>query len=138
MLSSLPQLCLTLSLRPRFVVRMARPLMLFLIVAVLFAAGCGKRRPPVPPRERVVQRVELTGFQRGNQVILSWKMPARNAAKGDVLNISRADIYRLVEPASAPLQLSEEEFATRSTMIAALKITDDDFTLQTLTHRDQL
>ncbi len=134
MLSSLPQKRLTLSLRQRF----AGPLMLLLIVAALFAAGCGKRKPPVPPRERVLQRVELTGFQRGNQVILSWKMPARNAAKGDVLNISRADVYRLVEPASAPLQLSEEEFATRSTMIAALKITDDDFTLQTLTHRDPL
>jgi hypothetical protein len=134
MLSRLPQKRLTLSLQQS----LAGSLILLLILAALFAAGCGKRKPPVPPRERVLQRVELTGFQRGNQVILSWKMPARNAAKGDVLNISRADIYRLVEPASAPLQLSEEEFATRSTMIAALKITDDDFTLQTLTHRDTL
>lgn len=100
--------------------------------------GCGIRRPPVPPRERVLQRVELSGFQRGNQIILSWKMPARNAPSGDLLNISRADIYRLVEPANAPLQLSEEEFANRSTLVAALKITDADFGLQTITHRDQL
>jgi fibronectin type 3 domain-containing protein len=100
--------------------------------------ACGKRKPPVPPKERVLQRVELTGFQRGNQVVLSWKMPARNAPKGDVLNISRADIYRLVEPMTAPLQLSEEEFANRSSLIAAVKITDSDFGLQTLTHRDTL
>jgi hypothetical protein len=86
----------------------------------------------------VLQRVDITGFQRGNQIILSWKMPAHNAPPGDVLNISRADIYRLVEPANSPLQLSEEEFASRSTLIAALKMTDADFGLRTITHRDQL
>ncbi len=109
-----------------------------LAAILLLSAACGKRKPPVPPRERVPQRVELSGFQRGSQVILSWQMPARNAPPGDLLNISRADIYRLVEPASAPLQLSEEEFANRSTLIAALKITDADFGLQTITHRDTL
>ena len=110
-----------------------------LTTTLLFGAtACGIRKPPVPPRERVLQRVELSGFQRGNQIVLSWKMPARNAPAGDVLNISRADIYRLVEPANSPLQLSEEEFANRSTLIAALKITDADFGLQTITHRDEL
>jgi hypothetical protein len=108
------------------------------LLLLVFLGACGKRKPPVPPRERVPQRIELTGFQRGNQVVLSWKMPARNAPKGDVLNISRADIYRLVEPATSPLQLSEEEFANRSSLIAALRITDDDFGLQTFTHRDTL
>ncbi len=137
MLNGLPQKCLT-KRRPRRSAPIIGLLLFVLIVTASFTVGCGKRRPPVPPRERVLQRVELTGFQRGNQVILSWKMPARNAPAGDLLNISRADIYRLVEPASAPLQLSEEEFANRSTMIAALKISDDDFALQTLTHRDPL
>jgi hypothetical protein len=65
-------------------------------------------------------------------------MPARNASKGDILNISRIDIYRLVEPATSPLQLSEEEFANRSSLIAAIRVTDGDFGLQTLTHRDTL
>ena len=65
-------------------------------------------------------------------------MPARNAPRGDVLNISRADVYRLVEPATAPLQMSEEEFANRSSLIAAIRISDSDFGLQTLTHRDTL
>lgn len=100
--------------------------------------GCGKRGAPVPPRERVLQRVEISGFQRGNQVVLSWKMPARNAPKGNVQHIARADIYRLAEPTNAPLQLSEEEFANRSTLIAALAITDADFGAKTLTHRDVL
>jgi len=100
--------------------------------------GCGKRGAPVPPRERVVQIAEISGYQRGNQVVLSWKMPARNAPIGSTLNISRADIYRLAEPSNAPLALSEEEFANRSTQIAALTITDEDFGLKTLAHRDTL
>ncbi|MEP6788019.1 MAG: hypothetical protein ABJB40_06275 [Acidobacteriota bacterium] len=86
----------------------------------------------------MLQIVEVSGFQRGNQVILSWKMPARNAPKGSLLNISRADIYRLAEPANSPLQLSEEEFANRSTLVAALAITDVDFGLKILTYKDQL
>ena len=113
---------------------------LLLLVAILFAlgAGCGKRSSPVPPKERVTQIVEITGFQRGNQVILSWQMPARNVGKGSTLNISRADIYRLAEPAGSSLQLSEEDFANRSTLIAALPVTDADFGLKTMSYKDTL
>ena len=109
-----------------------------LALTLLSALSCGKRRPPLPPRERIQQRVDLSGFQRGSNVVLSWKMPARNAGRGSVLNISRADIYRLAEPANAPLELSEEEFASRSILIATVPITDADFALKTLTYRDQL
>jgi hypothetical protein len=94
--------------------------------------------PPLPPIERVPQRVELAGFQRGGHVLLSWKMPARNAAAGSVLNISRADIYRLAESVTSPLSLSEEEFASRSVLIATLKITDADFGLKTMGFTDNL
>lgn len=109
-----------------------------LAVVLLLSLSCGKRRPPLPPSERVAQRVDLSGFQRGSNVILSWKMPARNAGKGSVLNISRADIYRLAEPASAPLTLSEEEFASRSVLIATVPITDADFGLKNLSFQDRL
>ncbi len=107
-------------------------------LVVLIAAGCGKRGAPVPPKERVLQRVEITGFQRGNQIVISWKMRAQNAAVGNVQNISRADVYRLAEPANAPLQLSEEEFANRSTLIAAMPITNADFAAKTLLYKDTL
>lgn len=116
----------------------SRAKLLFLLTALFLIHGCGKRGAPVPPRERVTQIAEIAGFQRGNQVILSWQMPARNASKSSTLNISRADIYRLAEPANAPLQISEEEFANRSTLIAAMPITDADFALKTITYRDQL
>ncbi len=107
-------------------------------LALLIGLSCGKRKPPLPPTERVSQRVEVEGFQRGNSVVLSWKMPARNAPDGSILNISRADIYRLAEPADAPLVLSEEEFASRSIVIATLPITDADFGLKKMSYSDTL
>ena len=110
-----------------------------LLLIVLIGSACGKRGLPTPPKERVVQRVEISGYQRGNQVILSWKMPTRNAATGSVLHISRADIYRLAEPVTSPLQLSEEEFANRSTLIAAMPITNSDFGAnKTIQYKDTL
>src|SRR4051812_24246606 len=112
--------------------------LVLLAFVLLSSLSCGKRRPPLPPRERIAQRVDLSGFQRGSNVVLSWKMPARNAGKGSILNISRADIYRLPEPANAPLDLSEEEFASRSILIATVPITDANFGLKTITYRDQL
>ncbi len=112
--------------------------MVLMALAVLSGMSCGKRKPPVPPSGRVVQRAEATGFQRGNQVILSWKMPARNAAKNNVQNIKRVDIYRLAEPLSSPLTLSEEEFAARSVLIATVPVTDADFALKTLSYADKL
>ena len=109
-----------------------------LAVVMLISLSCGKRRAPQPPVERVAQRVEAAGFQRGNQVVLSWKMPARNAPTGSILNISRADIYRLAEPLDSPLTLSEEEFASRSTLVATVPIKDDDFELKTISYYDAL
>lgn len=110
----------------------------FITLSILFAVGCGKRGAPVPPKGKVTQRAEIEGFQRGNQVILSWKMPARNAPAGNLQNISRIDVYRLAEPANSPLQLSEEEFAARSTIITTIPVTDADFGLKTLQYKDTL
>jgi hypothetical protein len=88
---------------------------------LLLLPACGKRRPPQPPRERIPQRTELlSGAQRGNQVILSWPAPQRNASDGSVQSIRRIDIYRLAENPSAPLPLTEEEFAARSTLIGSI------------------
>ncbi|HXF42718.1 MAG TPA: hypothetical protein VNK26_03190 [Pyrinomonadaceae bacterium] len=81
----------------------------------------------MPPKEKVLQTIELSGFQRGSSVILSWKMPLRNAPQNSVLHITRADIYRLAEPITSPQNLSEEEFASRSNIIGSYSITDKDF-----------
>ncbi|PYS86303.1 MAG: hypothetical protein DMF62_16330 [Acidobacteria bacterium] len=109
-----------------------------LAVVVLMLSACGKRGVPVPPRERVEQHAEIAAFQRGNQVVLSWKMPARNASAGSVLHIASADIFRLAEPLNSPLTLTEDEFASRSTIIASMPLTDLDFGLKTISYRDTL
>lgn len=97
-------------------------MLLVLLVSVLsMAPTCGKRRPPLAPIERVPQRTEaLTGAQRGNQVILSWPAPRRNANEGSVQSIRRVDVYRVAERPNAPLALTEEEFATRATLIGSV------------------
>lgn len=105
---------------------------------VTFTA-CGKRRPPLPPFERIPQRTEsLIGFQRGNQVNLSWPAPSRNAPNASVQSIRRIDIYRLAESSSAPLPLTEEEFAARSTLIGSLTLDVLENTPTTLTYQDTL
>ncbi len=112
--------------------------LLFTMFAFFGCLNCGKRTPPLPPVERVFQRVEIAGFQRGSQVNISWTMPARNAPPDSVLNIARADIYRLAEPLNSILSLSEEEFASRSTLIASLPVTAADFGLKKLNYTDSL
>lgn len=110
----------------------------FIFSALFITQGCGKRKPPLPPVERVLQRIEISGKQFGNKVIISWTMPPRNASSNNVLNISRADLYRLVEKENAPLTLSEEEFANNSTLIATIPITDADFGKRILSYTDEL
>ncbi len=105
----------------------------------LFGAGCGKRRPPLPPIERVPQRTEaLSGVQRGNQVILSWPGPQRNAKDESVQSIRRIDVYRLAERPRAPLGLTEEDFASRSTLIGSVTYEQFKNGVDTLTYTDTL
>lgn len=117
--------------------RKAIPAALLLSVAVS-TIGCGKRKPPQPPAERVVQRAEISGFQRGDQVNLSWRLPVRNASGGSMLNIDRVEVYRLAESIAAPLSLDEEEFAARATLITSLPVTQNDFERGTFSFSDTL
>jgi hypothetical protein len=117
-----------------------RALLLLLLCALfLCTLACGKRRPPLPPVERIPQRTELlSGAQRGNQVILSWPAPARNAPDQSVQSIRRIDIYRLAEKPDAPLPLTEEEFAARSTLIGSVPAEQIQNPTETLNYTDTL
>ncbi len=108
----------------------------FTLCALLSA--CGKRTPPIPPVERVLQKADLNAVQRGNRVRLTFLTPARNAGASSVLNIDRIDIFRLAEPLDSPLVLTEEEFAARSTLIATVPITDADFGRKEMVYEDTL
>ncbi len=94
----------------------------FCIFTFAFAsAACGKRRPPLPPIENIQQStLLLSGIQRGNQVVLNFPAPLRNAPDASVQSIRRIDIYRLAEDLEDPLGLTEEQFAARSTLIGSI------------------
>ena len=110
-----------------------------LLPALLLFINCGKRRPPLPPIERVQQRTELlSGVQRGNQVILSWPAPRRNASDTSVQSIRRIDVYRLAEKPRAPLALTAEEFGTRSTLIGSVTYDEIKKASDFLTYTDTL
>lgn len=116
-------------------------LKLYLTALLMFLAltvSCGKRASPLPPIERVPQRVVINGVQRGNKVNLNWQMPARNAPDGSVLNVARIEVYRLAEGTDSPLTLNEEEFSSQSTVIASVPISDTDFARKNLTYTDTL
>ncbi len=74
----------------------------------------------------------------GNEILISWTMPVRNASETNVLNIDRADVYRLIEKDDSPKTLSEEEFANRSIIISTIPINDADFGKKILTFKDKL
>jgi hypothetical protein len=109
------------------------------VVGLVFIPGCGKRRPPLPPVERVQQRTEfLSGAQQGNEVILSWPAPRRNAPDSSVQSIRRIDVYRLAEKPGAPLGLTEDEFAARATLVGSVTFEQIQTAGDTLTYRDVL
>jgi predicted phage tail protein len=109
------------------------------LCAMSLAPTCGKRRPPLPPVERIPQRTELlSGAQRGNQVILVWPAPRRNAGSGSVQSIRRVDVYRVAEKPDAPLPLTEDEFAARATMIGSVTYDEIRKATDILTYTDTL
>jgi len=109
------------------------------VVSLIVVTGCGKRRPPLPPVERVQQRTELlSGAQQGNEVILSWPAPQRNAPDSSVQSIRRIDVYRLAEKPGAPLALTEDEFAARATLVGSVTFEQIQTAGDTLTYRDAL
>jgi len=112
---------------------------LLLLASALLLVGCGKRRPPLPPAESVPQRTELlSGAQRGNQVILSWPAPRRNAPDDSVQSIRRVDVYRLAEAVNDPLPLTEEEFSARATLIGSVTREQLERPTETLSYTDEL
>jgi fibronectin type 3 domain-containing protein len=103
------------------------------------APTCGKRRPPLPPIERIPQRTEqLSGAQRGNQVILSWPKPLRNARESSVQSIRRVDIYRVAERPNAPRAMTEDEFAASATLIGSVTFAEIEKATDNLTYTDVL
>jgi predicted phage tail protein len=123
----------------RSMTHISKALCLCVFLGIIGISGCGKRRPPLPPIERVQQRTEfLSGAQQGNEVILSWPAPARNAPDSSVQSIRRIDVYRLAEKPGAPLALTEDEFSARATVVGSLTFEQIQTAGDTLSYRDTL
>ena len=109
------------------------------LCALSLAPTCGKRTPPLPPVERVPQRTEdLAGIQRGNQIVLMWPAPVRNAGSGSVQSIRRVDVYRVAEKPNAPLALTEDQFAARALLVGSVTYDEIRKGNPTLTYTDTL
>jgi fibronectin type 3 domain-containing protein len=80
----------------------------------------------------------LSGAQRGNQVILGWPAPQRNAGEGSVQSIRRVDVYRIAEKPNAPLAMTEEEFAVRANLIGSVTYDEIKKAGDNLTYTDTL
>ena len=81
-----------------------------LIIIGALCAACGKRRPPLPPVRAVADNY-LTAAQRGNEVLLKITLPPQ--AK----EIKQISVYRLNEALNTQAPLSEDDFASKSTLI---------------------
>lgn len=100
-----------------------KALLAVLLLITITPLSCGKRKAPLPPVEKVSQRATISGAQRGNTVTISWVVPqSANLSNDNTLKVSRTDIYRLTETFTTPLTLSEEEFASRSTLLASVPV----------------
>lgn len=88
-----------------------------LLSSLLFFTACGKLGDPLPPLPRAPLTVnELSVVQQGSRLILSFPLtrPPRSAT------LQRVDIFRLIEPASAPPGMTQETFAERASVIASI------------------
>jgi hypothetical protein len=87
----------------------------------------------------VQQRTELlSGAQQGNQVILSWPAPVRNAPDSSVQSIRRIDVYRLAEKPGTARALTEDEFAASATLVGSVTYEEIRNAGDTLSYADSL
>lgn len=90
----------------------SKKLLVVALGSAMILSACGKRRPPIPPTQQTLTQTRLSGFQRGASILLQI-----SPSSGTRFN--QIDVYRLAESADSPLFLTEEEFATRSTLVGS-------------------
>jgi hypothetical protein len=73
---------------------------LLLAVAVVFAPGCGKKGPPLPPIVRLPAPPDVLARRLGSVVWLQVRIPAANADKTTPADLERVDVYALTGAAA--------------------------------------
>lgn len=116
----------------------SKAVLAFTIIALLFFSACGKRKPPLPPVEKTQPKAVLSALQQGNKVKLTWEIPNVDASSANKLDIDQANVYRLAEPVSSQASITEEDFASRSTLIATLTVTENNLSSKQMSYTDIL
>ncbi len=108
---------------------------LALSVALCLLTACGKVGDPLPPIPRAPLIInELAATQQGTSIILSF--PVAKETRTDKLK--RVDIYRLIEPLTAPPGITAEDYATRAALIASLLETQLPGNISVITYVDPI
>lgn len=94
---------------------------MFVLMCCLAAAtaACGKKGPPLPPLVLVPEAPpELTAIRRGDQVALSFRVPAANTDRSAPADLSHLDIVALTsaEPVTA------EAVVSRGSRVGVLQV----------------
>jgi hypothetical protein len=102
---------------------------------LVFFAACGKIGDPLPPTKlRAPIRVETLGVeQRGANLILNFQYRREPRTK-----LQRIDVYRLTEPADAPMAVSQETFSEKASMIYSILADDVPLGSSSVIHNDPL
>jgi predicted small lipoprotein YifL len=67
---------------------------LFACVLAVFAAGCGKKGPPLPPLVKLpAAPANLSAERRGDDVRVQFTVPATNTDNSKPANVERVDVY---------------------------------------------
>ena len=73
------------------------------LLAVLAAAGCGKRGNPLPPLRSVPARIaDLTAHRVDDRVELAWTVPAANTDGTALAGLTGLEVYAVSTAASEP------------------------------------
>jgi predicted small lipoprotein YifL len=128
---------------------MQRPWRLVLAVTLAGLAACGRKLPPLPPILEVPETTtNLTCYQDGNEVVLSWSYPQLTRGGQPLTDLARVEVWRLEVPpgqeqvASGPQgeDLRRQLMLGRGVLIARLEGTSlrDATRGSNLTYRDTL
>jgi len=102
-----------------------RTSLLILLFAGAISASCGKKGPLAPPFVRTPQTVQdLSLFQKGNEVILSWSNPADYVDGNPMREVSEVEVWMAEEArteARPAAKLTAEEFENKAKLLVRLQ-----------------
>ena len=90
----------------------------------MFAVGCGKKGPPLPPLVKLpVAPPEVVAERRGNVVDLRFTVPSTNTDGTRPANVASAEIYAITTaPAAAPPQYTDAQILKYGTRVGTVPV----------------